>query len=90
MPRLESGLHGLKADSSARADDQDYRHCVDASRRTRLLTVIMRCGQPLIAISERTLITVSAIGQCPPIAGEDLAAIAPTEVPKFRTARRGS
>ena len=28
MPRLEGGLHGLKADRSARADDQDYRHGV--------------------------------------------------------------
>ena len=26
MPRLEGGHHGLKADPSARADDQDYRH----------------------------------------------------------------
>jgi hypothetical protein len=29
MPRLEGGLHGLKADPSARAaDDQDARHGV--------------------------------------------------------------
>ena len=28
MSRLEGGLHGLKADSSARADDQDCRHGV--------------------------------------------------------------
>jgi len=28
MPRLEGGPHGLKADPSARADDQDYRHGV--------------------------------------------------------------
>src|SRR5215471_11955762 len=26
MPRLEGGPQGLKADPSARADDQDYRH----------------------------------------------------------------
>ena len=28
MPRLEGSLHGLKADPSARADDQDCRHDV--------------------------------------------------------------
>jgi hypothetical protein len=28
MSRLEGGLHRLKADSSARADDQDCRHGV--------------------------------------------------------------
>ncbi len=28
MPRLECGPHGLKADPSARADDQDCRHGV--------------------------------------------------------------
>ena len=28
MPRLEGSLHGLKADPSTRADDQDCRHGV--------------------------------------------------------------
>ena len=28
MPGLKGGLHGLKADPSARADDQDARHGV--------------------------------------------------------------
>src|SRR6516165_1490205 len=69
MPRLEGDLHGLKADPSARADDQDCRHGMDAPGRTHPLTLIMRCEQSLTAITERTLITISAIGQCPPIAG---------------------
>jgi hypothetical protein len=28
MSRLKGGLHGLKADPSARANDQDFRHGV--------------------------------------------------------------
>jgi hypothetical protein len=40
MSRLESGLRGLKADPSARADDQDCRHGVDAPGQTRPLTVM--------------------------------------------------
>jgi hypothetical protein len=32
MPCLEGGLHGLKADPPARANDQDFRHRVDAPR----------------------------------------------------------
>src|SRR5205814_8579764 len=28
MPRLKGSLHGLKADPSARSDDQDFRHGV--------------------------------------------------------------
>jgi len=33
MP-VEGGLHGLKADPPARADDQDCRHYVDAPERS--------------------------------------------------------
>ena|SRR5260370_36969162 len=40
MPRLESGPHGLKADASAGADDQDCRHSIDVPGRTRPLTVL--------------------------------------------------
>ena len=39
MSYLEGGLHGLKADSSARADDQDCRHGADTPGRTRPLNV---------------------------------------------------
>src|ERR1700732_3700734 len=39
MSCLEGGLHGLKADSSARADDQDCRHGADTPGRTRPLNV---------------------------------------------------
>ena len=35
----ERPLHGLKADSSARADDQDCRHGADTPGRTRPLNV---------------------------------------------------
>src|SRR6516162_1203730 len=45
MPRLEGGLHGLKADSSARADDQDCRHGVMLHGRTRLAHRHVRCSQ---------------------------------------------
>ena len=54
MPRPESGLHGLKPNSSAGADDQDCRHGLDALERTFPLTLIhMQSGQPPIAISRR-------------------------------------
>src|SRR5215470_9922519 len=43
MPRLEGGLHGLKADPSARADDQDCRHGVMLPVGPSWLT---RCRQP--------------------------------------------
>src|SRR5262245_12990714 len=45
MPRLEGGLHGLKPDSSARADDQDCRHGVMLHGRTRLAHRHVRCSQ---------------------------------------------
>src|SRR5262249_50527506 len=44
MPRLEGGLHGLKADSSARADDQDYRHGVMLPVGPAWLTVMCDAG----------------------------------------------
>jgi len=44
MPRRKGGLHGLKANPSARADDQHSRHCVDAPGRTRSLTVMCDAG----------------------------------------------
>src|SRR6516165_4677283 len=40
MPRVEGGLHGLKADPPARADDQDCRHCADAPERPPPLTLM--------------------------------------------------
>jgi hypothetical protein len=43
MP-LEGSLHGLKADPSARTDDQDRRHGVDTPGRTRPLTVMCDAG----------------------------------------------
>src|SRR5262249_18798181 len=45
MPRLEGGLHGLKPDSSARADDQDCPHGVMLHGRTRLAHRHVRCSQ---------------------------------------------
>ena len=44
MPRLEGGLHGLKADPSARADDQDYRHGVMLPVGPAWLTVMCDAG----------------------------------------------
>src|SRR5260370_13076684 len=44
MSRLEGGLHGLKADSSARADDQDCRHGVMLPVGPALLTVVCDAG----------------------------------------------
>jgi hypothetical protein len=44
MPRLEGGLHGLKADPSARADDQDYRHGVMLPLGPAWLTVMCDAG----------------------------------------------
>src|SRR5215831_19344945 len=45
MPRLEGGLHGLKADSSARADDQDGRHGVMLPVGSAWLNRHVRCSQ---------------------------------------------
>src|SRR5215510_2876861 len=53
MPRLEGGLYGLKADSSARADDQDCRHSVMLHGRTRLAHRHVRCSQPHRKMGER-------------------------------------
>src|SRR6516165_4845153 len=44
MPRLERGPHGLKADPSARADDQDYRHGVMLPLGPAWLTVMCDAG----------------------------------------------
>jgi hypothetical protein len=44
MPRLEGGLHGLKADPSARADDQDCCNCVMLPGRPAWLTVMCDAG----------------------------------------------
>ena len=44
MPRLEGGPHGLKADPSARADDQDYRHGVMLPVGPAWLTVMCDAG----------------------------------------------
>src|SRR5215467_7250511 len=44
MPRLEGGPHGLKADPSARADDQDYRHGVMLPVGRAWLTVMCDAG----------------------------------------------
>ena len=51
MPRLEGGLKGLKADPSARADDQDCRHGVDAPGRTRPLTVMCDAGSRIARLA---------------------------------------
>jgi hypothetical protein len=40
MPRLEGGLHGLKADPPACADNQDCRHRLDAFGLPSPLTVM--------------------------------------------------
>src|SRR5215467_3306359 len=44
MPRLEGGPHRLKADPSARADDQDYRHGVMLPVGPAWLTVMCDAG----------------------------------------------
>src|SRR6516165_719078 len=44
MPRLEGGPHGLKADPSARVDDQDYRHGVMLPVGPAWLTVMCDAG----------------------------------------------
>src|SRR6516164_1658813 len=44
MPRLEGGPHGLKADPSARAGDQDYRHGVMLPVGPAWLTVMCDAG----------------------------------------------
>jgi hypothetical protein len=44
MSRLEGGLHGLKADSPARADDQDFRHGVMLLVGPAWLTVMCNAG----------------------------------------------
>jgi hypothetical protein len=44
MPRLEGSLHGLKADPSARADDQDCRHGVMLPVEPAWLTVMCDAG----------------------------------------------
>ena len=45
MPRREGGPHGLKADSSARADDQDCRHGVMLPFGPAWLNRHVRCSQ---------------------------------------------
>jgi hypothetical protein len=44
MPRLEGGLHSLKADPSAGADDQDSRHGIMLPLRPAWLTVMCDAG----------------------------------------------
>src|SRR6266516_5876338 len=44
MTRLEGGLHGLKADPSARANDEDCRHGVMLPVRPAWLTVMCGAG----------------------------------------------
>src|SRR5260221_11607595 len=44
MPRVEGGLYGLKADPSARADDQDCRHGVMLPVGSAWLTVMCDAG----------------------------------------------
>src|SRR6516165_11310841 len=53
MPCLEGGLHRLKADPSARADDEDRRHGFMLHGRTRLAHHHVRCRQPHRKIGER-------------------------------------
>src|SRR5215510_6676496 len=53
MPRLEGGPHGLKADPSARADDENRRHGFMLHGRTRLAHHHVRCRQPHRKIGER-------------------------------------
>jgi hypothetical protein len=44
MPRLEGGHHGLKADPSARANDQDYRHGITLLVGPAWLSVMCDAG----------------------------------------------
>jgi hypothetical protein len=44
MPPFDGGPHGLKADPSARADDQDYRHGVMLLVGPAWLTVMCDAG----------------------------------------------
>jgi hypothetical protein len=44
MSRVEASLHSLKADPSARADDQDLRHGAMLPVRTRLAHDHVQCG----------------------------------------------
>src|SRR5215472_6229839 len=53
MPCLEGGLHRLKADPSARADDENRRHGFMLHGRTRLAHHHVRCRQPHRKIVER-------------------------------------
>src|SRR5262249_2223794 len=46
MPRLKGGLHGLKADPSARADDQDARHGVVLPVEPAWLTLMCDAVNP--------------------------------------------
>src|SRR5262249_11294556 len=53
MPRLEGGLHRLKADPSARADDEDRRHGFMLHAQTRLAHHHVQCREPHRKIGER-------------------------------------
>jgi len=44
MPRLEGGVNGLKADPSARADDQHFRHDVMLPVGSAWLAVMCDAG----------------------------------------------
>src|ERR1700756_1627879 len=55
MSRLKSGLHRLKADPSARADDQDGRHG-SCSRSARLARSHVRCRQLCRKVGGRLII----------------------------------
>ena len=55
MSRLKSGFHRLKADPSARADDQDGRHG-SCSRSARLARSHVRCRQLCRKVGGRLLI----------------------------------
>src|SRR5262249_11208202 len=46
MPRLKGGLHGLKADPSARADDQHTRHGVVLPVEPAWLTLMCDAVNP--------------------------------------------
>ncbi|SRR6266446_9401207 len=71
MPRLEGGLHSLKADASAGADDQDCGHGVMLPLGPARLTVMVRCSQPPARWAVPTLLErsghVASVGSLYPL-----------------------
>src|SRR6516165_4421629 len=90
MPCLEGGLHRLKADPSARADDEDRRHGFMLHGRTRLAHHHVRCRQPHRKIGERLADKAAHALPASGAAGAPAATRAPAATGAHRSSQRAT